>query len=55
MVTVKVNRQKLYMNENIDFIDAYNCSLFTIKNYGKVATFDRKHFNRIDNIEILGF
>ncbi len=46
---------ELYMSENIDFIDAYNGSLITIKSYGKVATFDRKHFNRIDNIEIVDF
>jgi predicted nucleic-acid-binding protein len=43
----------LYVQENIDFIDAYHA--FSLKEEGlkRIATFDRKHFGRVDWLEIL--
>jgi len=45
----------LYVEKNIDFIDAYNS--YWMKNNGitKVATFDLKHFNRIGGIEMIKY
>ena len=44
---------KIYTENNIDFIDAYNGVLMKNKGIKKVATFDKKHFLRIQGIEVL--
>lgn len=40
----------LYSSGNMDFIDAYNMAFIKSKEYAKVATFDIKHFKKIDGI-----
>ncbi len=40
----------LYSSGNMDFIDAYNMAFIKSKEFTKVATFDSKHFKKIDGI-----
>ena len=40
----------LYSSGNMDFIDAYNIACMRSKAYTKVATFDSKHFKKIEGI-----
>lgn len=42
-----------YMNNNVDFIDAYNGILLKKKGYKKVVTFDKRHFKRMQWIEVV--
>jgi len=43
----------LYASGNLDFIDAYNIAYMRSKEYTKVATFDGKHYKKVDGISIL--
>ena len=40
----------LYMRTKMDFIDAYNIVYMKSKNYKKAATFDAKHFKKVEGI-----
>ena len=44
---------ELYASGNMDFIDAYNIACMRAKEYSKVATFDSKHFKKVEGISIL--
>jgi predicted nucleic-acid-binding protein len=44
---------QLYTSGNMDFIDAYNIAFIKSKGYTKVATFDSKHFKKVDGISIV--
>ncbi|MDA8099286.1 MAG: type II toxin-antitoxin system VapC family toxin [Nitrospiraceae bacterium] len=44
---------RLYAAGNMDFIDAYNIAYVRSKEYSKVATFDSKHFKKVDGISIV--
>ena len=44
---------RLYAVGNMDFIDAYNIAYVRSKGYSRVATFDSKHFKKVDGISIL--
>jgi predicted nucleic-acid-binding protein len=44
---------RLYAAGNMDFIDAYNIAYIRSKEYTKVATFDSKHFKKVDGISIV--
>jgi len=41
---------QLYSSGNMDFIDAYNIAYIRSKEYSKVATFDHKHYKKIEGI-----
>ena len=43
----------LYVEENIDFIDAYHAVSLKEQGHTRIATFDRKHFGRVDWLEIV--
>lgn len=43
----------LYATRNIDFIDAYHAFLLRHRGATRIATYDRKHFGRIDWLEIV--
>jgi uncharacterized protein len=43
---------RLYTAGNMDFIDAYNIAYIRSKEYSKVATFDSKHFKKVEGISI---
>ncbi len=40
----------LYFTGNMDFIDAYNIAYMKAKGYGRIATFDYKHYNKAEGI-----
>lgn len=42
----------LYVGKNIDFIDAYSASWMKVNSINKVYTFDRRHFSRIEGLEV---
>lgn len=42
----------IYVAKNIDFIDAYNTCWMKTNNIKVAYTFDRKHFSRVDGIEV---
>ena len=42
-----------YMDSNVDFIDVYNGNLMKKRGFKKVATFDKKHFKRMQWIELV--
>jgi len=44
------NAVHLYSSGNMDFIDAYNIAYMKSKEYTKVATFDSKHFKKLQRI-----
>jgi predicted nucleic-acid-binding protein len=44
---------KLYSSGNMDFIDAYNMAYIQSKEYKKVATFDLKHYKKIDGLSMI--
>jgi len=44
---------RLYASGNMDFIDAYNIAYIKSKEYTKIATFDSKHFKKVEGISIL--
>lgn len=44
---------RLYAAGNMDFIDAYNIAYMRSKEYTKVATFDSKHFKKVEGISIV--
>lgn len=44
---------RLYESGRMDFIDAYNITYIKVKDYKKVATFNKKHFRNIDGITII--
>lgn len=43
----------LYISEKIDFIDAYNIVYTKAKDYKKIATFDKKHFKKVEGVTLL--
>ncbi len=43
----------LYTAGNMDFIDAYNIAYMRSKEYTRVATFDSKHYKKVEGIDIL--
>jgi predicted nucleic-acid-binding protein len=42
----------LYAAATMDFIDAYNIAYMRSKEYSKVATFDSKHFKKVEGLRI---
>ncbi|MBN1318157.1 MAG: PIN domain-containing protein [Anaerolineales bacterium] len=42
-----------YADQNLDYIDAYNCAWMVSQDLKKAYTFDRKHFNRMPGIRVL--
>jgi len=44
---------KLYASGNMDFIDAYNIAYVKSKEYTKIATFDMKHFKKIEGLTMI--
>lgn len=44
---------KLYASGNMDFIDAYNMAYIKSKEYTKVATFDLKHYKKIEGLSMI--
>jgi uncharacterized protein len=42
-----------YVEKNIDFADAYNAAWSLSQGISTVATFDVKHFDRIDRLEVI--
>jgi predicted nucleic-acid-binding protein len=40
----------LYMDKNVDFIDAYNACWMQKQRLSQVYTFDKKHFARVEGI-----
>ena len=43
----------LYVQENIDFIDAYHAFYLRGADLNRIATFDRKHFGRVTWLDIV--
>lgn len=43
----------LYVQQNVDFIDAYNAFEMRDRGLSRIATYDRKHFARIPSLEIV--
>ncbi|NTW66996.1 MAG: type II toxin-antitoxin system VapC family toxin [Nitrospirae bacterium] len=43
----------LYSSGNLDFIDAYNIAYMRTKEYTRIATFDSKHYKKVEGIDIL--
>ena len=43
----------LYVEQNIDFIDAYHSYHLKEEGLPKIVTFDRKHFGRVNWLEIV--
>jgi predicted nucleic-acid-binding protein len=41
---------QLYASGNMDFIDAYNIAYMKSKEFAKVATFDHKHYKKVEGI-----
>jgi uncharacterized protein len=44
---------KLYASGNMDFVDAYNIAYVKSKEHTKIATFDVKHFKKIEGLTIV--
>ena len=42
-----------YVNQNVDFIDAYNAFYMKEHDLQRIATWDRKHFGRMPWVEIV--
>jgi len=42
-----------YKDDNMEFIDAYNGCLMKKRGYKRVATFDKRHFKRLEGIEVV--
>lgn len=42
-----------YTRKNVDFIDAYSASYMRLNKITKVKTFDKKHFKRFLDLEII--
>jgi len=42
-----------YADQNVDFIDAFNAAWMQQQGLETVCTFDRKHFSRLEGIEVL--
>jgi predicted nucleic acid-binding protein len=42
-----------YVQQNIDFIDAYHAVWLREQGHSRIATFDRKHFGRIGWLDIV--
>jgi predicted nucleic-acid-binding protein len=43
----------LYSSGSMDFIDAYNIAYMRSKMYTRVATFDSKHYKKVEGFDIL--
>ena len=43
----------LYVTSNIDFIDAYHACFLRRKGHRRIMTFDKKHFGRVEWLEIV--
>jgi len=43
----------LYLAGSMDFIDAYNIAYMRSKEYTKVATFDVKHYKKVEGVTIV--
>ncbi len=43
----------LYATKNVDFIDAYHAFLLKALGLSRIATYDRKHFKRVEGLEIV--
>jgi predicted nucleic-acid-binding protein len=42
-----------YQDKNVDFIDAFNAAWVLEKGLDRVCSFDRKHFNRFEELEVV--
>lgn len=49
--TLLVEVLDLYISKNMDFIDAYNAFYIKDNNLGRILTFDKKHFSRVEWLE----
>lgn len=43
----------LYTTKNVDFIDAYHVFLLKSQGLSRIVTYDRKHFKRMPDLEIV--
>ena len=43
----------MYVDQNVDFIDAYHAFYMRDHELTRIATYDRKHFRRVPWVEIL--
>ena len=43
----------MYVNQNVDFIDAYHAFYMKDHELTRIATYDRKHFGRVPWVEII--
>ena len=43
----------IYVEQNIDFIDAYHAFLLKDQGVGQIVTYDRKHFGRVDWLDVI--
>ena len=43
----------LYADKNVDFIDAYNASWMRTQGVSQVYTFDKRHYERMEGLEVL--
>ena len=41
-----------YVDSNVDFIDAFNACWMRQQGVRRVATFDAKHYSRLDGVEV---
>jgi predicted nucleic acid-binding protein len=42
-----------YQEKNVDFIDAFNAAWMLERDIDRVCSFDRKHFNRLEEVEVV--
>lgn len=42
-----------YAHRNVDFIDAYHAFFLREQGFSQIVTYDRKHFKRVDWLDIL--
>lgn len=42
----------LYAEKNVDFIDAFNAAWMVKNGVREIYTFDQKHFNRFEGLEV---
>ncbi len=45
----------IYVSKNVDFIDAYNAVYMNVHNLKQIYTLDKKHFSRIEDVQIEKF
>jgi predicted nucleic acid-binding protein len=48
--SARISDVQLYASGNMDFIDAYNIAYMKSKEISKVATFDYKHYKKVEGV-----